>query len=136
MDVRLADHVAWREIDGETFVIDLKNRTMYGLNASGGRAWRGLEHGQPVTAIVHELLPPGSSECSAGVSQAVESFFGELQQLGLVTSEDALRPGQESAPVNGFVPPQVVWHEELRSFGFSCALQAGQSPACTAGPTT
>ena len=136
MGVRLADHVAWREIDGETFVIDLRSRKMYGLNASGGQAWRGLEHGQQVDSIVQELLPSGSADCAVGVSHAVESFFGELQQLGLVTSEQSLRPDQDTPSVDGFVPPQVVWQEELRSFGFSCALQAGQSPACTAGPTT
>jgi len=136
MTVRLAEHVAWREIEGETFVIDLRGRKMYGLNASGGQAWRGLERGQAVPSIVAELVPDDQSDLQPGVSRAVERFFGELQQLGLVTSDGAIELHNEVAPEQHFVPPQVVWQEELRSFGFSCALQAGQSPACTSAPTS
>ncbi len=120
MGVRLSDQVAWREIDGETYVVDLRAKKIYGLNPPGGRIW-------------HELAKGSDGEGLEGAS----TFLAELETAGLITSDatHACSP-TGSALSADFVPPRVVWQEQLQSFGFSCARIEGQSPACDQVPTT
>jgi len=116
--LRPVPHVAWREIGGEVFVVDLRAQQIFGLNDSGGEAWRALDDGGD----------PG---------EAAGDFCRRLLELGLVEGEAPPEAATEVAPearVEGWAPPQVVWQEPLRSFGFSCAFQAGQSEECTRVP--
>ena len=119
MKLRLAEHIAWREIDGETFVIDLQNKLMYGLNDTGGKVWRALEQGED---------PPAG--CAAN------GFVDEMLELGLLSGEAPQPSGDPQPSDQDFVPPQVTWREELRSFAFSCGLLSGETPACEQVPTT
>jgi hypothetical protein len=113
--LRPAAHVAWREIGGEVFVIDLRAQQIFGLNESGGAVWRALEAGEE----------PGDG--------AVD-FCRRLAELGLVEGEASAAAGNPDRGADGWVPPQVAWQEPLRSFGFSCAFQPGQSKECTSVP--
>jgi len=119
MQLRLADNVAWREIDGETFVIDLKRKRMYGLNDAGGQVWRTLERGAD--------LPWG---------HAVQGFVDEMLELGLLCGEASRVEADPAASETTPVLPRVVWREELRSFAFSCGRISGETPACEQVPTT
>jgi hypothetical protein len=134
MAARVAGHVAWRDIDGETFVIDLKSKRMYGLNPLGGQVWRTLAMGGDPSGFASEVTPgPVSDEYATA---ALEGFLAELEELGLIARDESTRPASnvEPRPDTGFVPPQVVWQEELRAFGFSCAFLEGQNPACDTIP--
>jgi hypothetical protein len=137
MEVRLAEHVAWREINGETFIIDLRTKMMYGLNATAGRVWKAIDDERQADDIARDLTVHASGNGShEWARQAVGSFFHELLELGLVTGEQE-EPGVATAqdPAHaGLAAPQVVWREELRAFGFSCAFQPGTSPACNQVP--
>jgi len=113
MGARVAGHVAWREIGGETFVVDLKSKRMFGFNPVGARVWQ---------AVVDGEGPRHAEQAD------VAAFLDELSELGLVEGHEPSSELTASPP--GFVPPRVEWREELRSFGFSCALLEGQSPVC------
>jgi hypothetical protein len=136
MIVRVVEHVAWREIAGETFVIDLKARRMYGLNAIGGQVWKALDERRDVADIARLLTP--SSTDNGHVNQALQSFFVELRDLGLVSCHQLDQPSPEMRVElpETYTPPRVVWQEELRAFGFSCALQPSTTPTCNQIPTT
>jgi hypothetical protein len=69
----------------------------------------------------------------------VDSFLRQLQDSDLVDAEG--EPGAASTslpdfPLPAFVSPELVWQQELRNFGQSCAFMSGSSPACDAVPTT
>lgn len=123
---RLVSHLAWREIDGETCVVDLKRKTMYGLNPSASRVWQSLETGQPVTG-------PGAPDAPVG------RFLDELEALGLVTRDDsaagaAAELPEATADLDPAMPPQILWQEEIRSFGQSCQLVPGNDQCDAGGP--
>jgi hypothetical protein len=140
MTVHLAEHVAWREIEGATFIIDLRTKRMYGLNATGSKVWNVLASEGGDLEAAARLLGGSEVASSASTSRAVQDFCGELARLELVTGVGSHgdTTGGDVAPEvpPTFLPPQIVWQEELRSFGFSCARIEGQSPACDQGPTT
>ena len=139
MGVRLAEHVAWREIGGEMFVVDLKAKMKFGLNAAGGQLWKAVEGGcEELSGLGRCLVADASDDllCDSA-ERATTAFFGELHELGLVSLDlPAPRSEVEEPPSSdSFVPPEVVWREELRSFALSCAFQPATTAACNAAPS-
>jgi hypothetical protein len=136
MALRIGSQVAWRDIDGQVFVIDLRGKKLYGLSPVGGQVWRELVQKEELPAIASRL-GLGSSAGAEGLA----AFIAELEGHGLVTGE-----GEHTAPIAvsddpartfpNVLPPHVDWVEPLNTFGASCAFRAGQTPACTAAPTT
>lgn len=128
MSLQLAGHVAWRELAGETFVIDLEARRMFGLNGAGGRVWRAISESRDPSSVV-----------DASVAGSVGGFVSELLDLGLVVDGDSASP--LSLPGEVFDggdavadPPQVVWQEELHVFAASCAENPAVTPVCGSVP--
>jgi len=132
-----AEHVAWRNVGGETIVVNLKSNRLYVLNASGGFFWHALDGVKAVDDVV-ALVPVAGQ--AGEVESALRGFFSELAKCGLVEQE---RPTQEGEtlvavlpfPGDSFSPPEIVWQEEIRNFGVSCAFIGGQSEACGQAPT-
>ena len=135
MGLRRAAHVAWRRVGDETVVVHLRNKKIYVLNPSGGFFWHRLD-GTGDTAEMFRGVPL-ADPVPENASSGLEAFLKQLQEADLVEGgapiEDEARttPSPEY-PLPSFVPPELVWQEELRNFGQSCAFIGGQNPACDA----
>ena len=137
MALRRAAHVAWRRVGDETVLIHLRDKKIYVLNPSGGYFWHNLEGTRGVDDILGRLslseALPENAKCN------VEAFLEALSNADLLDPESAPEgpgaPPVRDYPFPGFVPPEVVWQEELRNFGVSCAFISGQSGACDLTPT-
>jgi hypothetical protein len=131
-------HVAWRRVGDETVLIHLRDKKIYVLNPSGGYFWHNLEGARGADEILDRLpLPEPLPE---NAKHNLQAFLEALSNADLLDPE-ARAEGSGAAPVPefpfpGFVPPEVVWQEELRNFGQSCAFISGTSAACNASPTT
>lgn len=140
MGFRRAAHVAWRRVGDETVLIHLRDKKIYVLNPSGGFFWHALDGARGTDDLLEglSLKEPLPEEASSGL----DAFWKKLEEADLVESsgskeEAPSRPAEETPyPFPSFVAPQLVWQEELRNFGQSCAFIAGSSAACDAIPTT
>jgi hypothetical protein len=140
MAVRRANHVAWRRVGEETVLVHLKDKKIYVLNSSGGFFWHRLD-GQLgardllATLAVDEPIPDNAPS-------HLESFLADLEAADLVVTGD--RPNDTfpknatspDYPLPGFVPPELVWQEEIRNFGASCAFLPAGGPPCDSAPST
>jgi hypothetical protein len=136
MALRRAAHVAWRRVGEETVLIHLRDKKIYVLNPSGGYFWHHLEGASGAQDILGRLP---LSQVPENAKESVETFLEALSKADLLDSESPpVEPGAAAVPdypFVGFVPPEVVWQEELRNFGVSCAFISGQSGACDLNPT-
>ena len=134
MGLRRAAHVAWRRVGDETVLIHLRNKRIYVLNSSGGFFWHGLDGARGTKEFLQGLEAPPED-----ASTRIDSFLKKLRDSDLVEAEG---PQEEplaalpAFPLSAFVPPELVWEQELRNFGLSCAFVSGSSGACDAVPTT
>ena len=137
MGLRRAAHVAWRKVGNETVLIHLKNKQIYVLNESGGFFWHSLDGDRDLEQIVTQI---GLRD----EANSLAPFAKCLQEADLVepeTNEPGPRPVRGAKrdpeyPFATFVPPELVWQQELRNFGQSCAFVSGAGAACDAVPTT
>ena len=138
MGLRRAAHVAWRRVGDETVLIHLRSKKIYVLNASGGFFWHGLDGARGAEQFLSGIS--SSEPLPHGASERIDAFFQELRNADLVESEGdapAERPSSlPDFPLPAFAPPELVWQQELRNFGQSCAFISGSSAACDAVPTT
>ena len=137
MALRRAAHVAWRRVGDETVLIHLRDKKIYVLNPSGGYFWHNLEGTRGADDILGRLSLPEALPETA--KNNLEAFLDALSSADLLDLE-SVPPGVEPAPAPdypfpGFIPPAVVWQEELRNFGVSCVFISGQSDACNLTPT-
>jgi hypothetical protein len=139
MGLRRAAHIAWRRVGDETVLIHLKTKKIYVLNPSGGFFWHSLD-GERAS---REFLDGLSLEepLPGDAAKQLDVFFDQLESADLVEtthpSSDALPKGPKGNgyPLPGFVPPEMVWQEQLRNFGLSCANLPAESNPCDAAPS-
>jgi hypothetical protein len=81
-------NAAWREVDGETILLDTKGRVMRGLNATGGAAW-GLADGKRSVAEIARAVAKSTGAPAEQVTADVLEFFNELRGLGVIGASDA-----------------------------------------------
>jgi hypothetical protein len=138
MGLRRAAHVAWRRVGEETVLIHLRDKKIYVLNPSGGFFWHGLDGSRETKQFLSSLS--SSDRLAEDTPERIEAFFRDLQKADLVEIESGARTPAPDAlpdfPLPAFVPPELVWQQELRNFGASCAFVAGSSDPCNAVPTT
>jgi hypothetical protein len=135
MGLRRAAHVAWRRVGDETVLIHLRNKRIYVLNPSGGYFWHGLDGARGTAELLEGLEAPLPEDAST----RIDAFLEELRESDLVDAEAAPTEGSTALPafpLPAFVPPELVWQQELRNFGQSCAFMSGSGPTCDAVPTT
>jgi len=137
MGLRRAAHVAWRRVGEETVLIHLRNKKIFVLNPSGGFFWHGLDGARGTEEFLKSLTL--DDPLPDGASGRLEAFLEDLREADLVAAEGS--PDEETRslpeyPLQAFVPPELVWQQELRNFGQSCAFIAGSGPTCDAVPTT
>lgn len=137
MALRRATHVAWRRVGDETVLIHLKTKRIYVLNPSGGFFWQRLDGTRGSRELIDELTLEGSVPDDA--TQRVDSFFEALKEADLTETGNGstgIQPdGNERYPLPSFVPPQLVWQEQLRNFGQSCGNLPAEGGPCTASPS-
>ncbi len=135
MSVRVAEDIAWRRVAGETFVIDLRHKMMYGLNEPGGAVWQSIVDGGEPQSMLEELGDTAGLSDADEARPALDHFLSSLAELGLVTGvgTDIKTAVELLAQLEcRFIPPQVTWSEEVRAVALSCLLQAG--PCSDPGP--
>ena len=136
MTYRRANHLAWRALGEETLVVDLRANRMFGLNETGGLVWQALEEsGEPAYLAASLGLSGGEIERAL---MLIEAFLAELHSADLVeataTSEPPSRHSVQIQVVDGtFVPPAIVFREEIRNFGQSTSQICFGDPSCDQG---
>jgi hypothetical protein len=89
---RISDGVVFREMDGESVLLNLDSGMYYGLDSVGTRIWQLVEqHGRvdPVVAtLAEEYEAPGDL-----LRRDVTDLLGALVGKGLVVEIDDMAPG-------------------------------------------
>jgi hypothetical protein len=138
MGLRRAAHVAWRRVGEETVLIHLRDKKIYVLNPSGGFFWHGLDGSRETEQFLFSLS--SKDRLPEGASDWIEAFFGELRKADLVEVDSGSMARNAGAlpefPLAAFVPPELIWQQELRNFGASCSFLPGESEPCSSVPTT
>jgi hypothetical protein len=87
LQLRQAD-LAWREVEGEVVVVDVRTSTYLSANDSGGRLWSRLSEGTTRDELVAELVEGfGVDAETAGVD--IDKFLQQLRDQGLLEEEAA-----------------------------------------------
>ncbi len=135
MGLRRAAHVAWRRVGDETVLIHLRNKKIFVLNPSGGFFWHGLDGARGTEDFLGSLTL--DDPLPHGASGRIDAFLENLKEADLVDAEGA--PDDEPSslpefPLRTFLPPELIWQQEVRNFGQSCAFM-GTDPPCTVNPS-
>ena len=137
MRLRRASHVAWRRVGDETVLIHLKTKKIYVLNPSGGFFWHSLDGARESREFLDGLSL--EEPLPGDAAKQLDGFFDLLKNTDLVevhTSTDtSSSQGGNGYPLPSFAAPEMVWEEQLRNFGQSCARDPGEMPTCDAAPT-
>lgn len=138
MGLRRAAHVAWRRVGDETVLIHLKTKKIFVLNPSAGFFWHSLD-GARGTREMLDGLERVPLELPGDATQTLDGFLEKLESADLVeaASTSSPEPSKKAGgyPLPSFVPPEMVWQEQLKNFGQSCARDPGEMPTCDAAPT-
>ncbi len=136
MGLRRASHVAWRRIGDETILIHLKTKCLCVLNPSGGFFWHNLDGARGTDEILESMAV---ADLPASAVEELDRFWEELADADLVERNQPSASPTDGVtrdyPLSRFVPPELVWQEQLRNFGQSCARDSGTTPVCDAAPT-
>jgi len=84
-DLRLKPNpdVAWRRVEREAVLVNLKTSRIYTLNPTGARLWELLGEGRDATDIEATLL--GEFDVAAAELRCeVDRLLGELAEAGLI----------------------------------------------------
>lgn len=87
--VWLRDGIISEEIDGEVIMIDLGTGIYYSLRGSAVPAWRALRTGATPEEIVTVLADRYRAVSPGEVQPAVERFFAQLEEEGLLSPVDS-----------------------------------------------
>jgi hypothetical protein len=129
MKAKPATQVAWREIDGETVLVDLKRSLMVAVNRPGGLLWRAIQEGADLDALAGMLTPDAPAEGR----RLAGSFIAQLEGCGLVESEGLGELADTGPDETAEHAPRVLWQEDLSSFvqqAASCGRLPSQGGQC------
>ncbi|NOZ79557.1 MAG: PqqD family protein [Acidobacteria bacterium] len=128
--IRRAEGLAWRNVGGETVIVHLSRKQMYGLNVTAGRVWNALATPAEFEDLERLLLS------EAGVGETPRShlaaFLKDLAGEGLIEFEGRLPTDPNTT--ESAAAPRIEWREEIRQFAGTCALQPGVSDLCNTNP--
>ncbi len=138
MKYRRARQAAWRTIAGETVLLDLERKRMYGLNPAAGHIWQALEAADDAADLLRVVLGEGDS--TFGESE-VMAFLAELADIGLAEERsgeavDTKRqpPATVIEPAEELEPPRILWREDVEQIAGTCAFFPSQNPLCDQAP--
>ncbi len=137
MGLRRATHVAWRRVGDETVLIHLKTKRIHVLNPSAGFFWHNLDGARGTDEILESMAV---ADLPTSAVKELDRFWEKLAEADLVEkSEPSDSPAAGDArayPLSSFVPPELVWQDQLRNFGQSCAREPATTELCNSGPTS
>jgi len=132
MRVERSDRVAWRSVDGETIVIHLGRRRLFGLDHLGGLVWQALETAKSLEEL--GTLVSGAHHERGDHAPSTIDIFAFVSDL---LAEDLILC-TEATPVSTVAPssrgPKIEWREEIQQFAGQCHLVYGQSHQCNQHP--
>jgi hypothetical protein len=79
----LSPDVIFRELDGESVVLDLSSGRYFGLNAVGTRVWQLIQQGQPVDGLIRTVTAEYDAEADT-IERDVFALLTELKTRGLI----------------------------------------------------
>jgi hypothetical protein len=86
--VKISEHVAARELDGELVVLNFETETYFGLDEVGTRIWEALRSAPTIAEATKQLLD--EYDVAEEVLRAdVQALVGQLVDSGLIELEPA-----------------------------------------------
>lgn len=85
---QVADHVVFRELDGEGVILDLQRGTYFGLDAVGTQIWQGIDRQDSIEAIVAAIVD-GYDVDRLTADQDVRRLVAQLVDRGLLLQTGA-----------------------------------------------
>ncbi len=141
MKYRRARQTAWRTIAGETVLLDLEGKRMYGLNPTAAALWLALETSPGLEALL--AAATGGRQASFGADE-IATFVAELVELGLAEKRSEEEPpapvtARESSGAGAELPaelepPAILWREEVEQIAGTCAFFPSANPLCDQVP--
>ncbi len=130
---RRAPRAAWRTIAGETILLDLEAKRMYGLNPTAAFVWQALEAITETDGMLQALGADGADPPFGGGE--LEAFLGEMLDLGLIQeAEPENRAPVAVEPPETLEAPAIAWRETVEQVAASCAFFPGTTPICNQVP--
>ena len=86
LQVKPSEDVVWRNLQGESVLLDLKSGVYFGLDAVGTRIWTLLQDHRDLQAVLQELL--GEYEVSEETcARDLMDLVSAMEEKGLVQTE-------------------------------------------------
>lgn len=83
---RLSEHLAWRIIEDEAFVLDVERRRVHRFNPVGAVIWEQLDQGKSQAEIVQTLMGLYNVDKET-VEKDVRTFIEKIAAAGLLVAE-------------------------------------------------
>jgi hypothetical protein len=81
--VRISDDVAFRELEGESVLLNMRTGIYFGLDAVGTRIWQLIEQHGRLASVRDELVREFEVDADAATRDLLD-LAGELAERGLV----------------------------------------------------
>lgn len=144
MIFKQAAHLAWRAIDGETVIIDIRGKRVLWLNPTASRLWQALENEGSAADLASRLGTGVPVEDAAGHLRILD----ELCNAGVLTCDPKPDQSAEQLPDQRVVPfpsqatgvdseqSAILWIEPLERFAGLCGKTPTDIgiPDCMASP--
>ncbi len=138
MKYRRARQTAWRTIAGETVLLDLAGKRMYGLSPTAAFIWLALETGTDSDRLLRAIRRGRDADFG---SREIETFLAELAARGLaeevrdpVPEDRDQRPEVAPEPPAELEAPAILWREEVEQIAGTCAFFPSTNPICNQAP--
>lgn len=89
--LQVADHVVFRELDGEAVLLNLQSGIYFGLDTIGTHVWQAIDRQAPLQAIVAALVAAYDVDRETA-ERDVRRLVAQLVDRGLLTSDTHARP--------------------------------------------
>jgi hypothetical protein len=95
----LAEQVNWRDIKGETVVLNIDSGVFYTLNEVGRSIWEMVANGHTFESITHQLSE--KFEVSPDISRVdAEKFLRRLMDEGILKKGEKNNPSQKGGAID------------------------------------
>ncbi len=129
-------HLAWRAIDDEAVIIDIRGKRVLWLSQKASKIWKALDSEGSVADLPKGLDSDPLIDNTAGH----ERILHELCDAGILVCEpdpnQSVVPFPVQAPPTGHDEPAILWIEPLEQFAGLCGKTPTDIgiPDCMASP--